>query len=519
VPTAPPGPRFGRPLLFLAAFVAASLATRWLSLLVHVIDVDEAAHIVGSWEWLRGGLLYTDFVDNKPPLLYGYYALAQAVLGRSLIAVHAVTASVVVPLTALAVAAFYRCGPRGVVAAVAFLLYSSAFLAHDMLASNAEVLMMLPGAWALVVIGEEHRARSRTRLAVAGALVGVAFLFKYQIALWLPGLAGLPAWVAFRQRGARHALSAVVVVMAGFLLPLLAVWVWFDARGGAEALIYWTIRNNLSYTANPVAVSEAVERALSYLVPFLIVTAPLWFASWWLLWSDEPAYRRALLGSVVVLSMPAALLGFRFYPHYFIQLYVPLALAAAPWLEAQWRPTPTRAGRAVAAWTIAMVVGFTIANVVLYFGGLRVYRELDPVYREVAGRLRADACASRATMFVWGYAPPFYYYADLPAASRFVVMAQARLTPYVAGNRQSLRAGFDAGQVVPRHWDWLMDDLERNRATYIVDTAPAGIYGWNQFPIDDYPRLRRYLDVNYELLDVVRKVRVFRRRGCDMPGS
>jgi hypothetical protein len=26
------------------------------------------------------------------------------------------------------------------------------------------------------------------------------------------------------------------------------------------------------------------------------------------------------------------MLGWRFFPHYFIQLYVPLALAAAPWL-------------------------------------------------------------------------------------------------------------------------------------------------------------------------------------------
>ena len=500
-------------------FIAVSLATRWLSLFVHVIDVDEAAHIAGSWEWLRGGLLYTDFVDNKPPLLYVYYALAQAALGRSLIAVHLVTAAVVVPLTALAVAAFYHYRPRGVTAAIVFLVYSSAFLAHDMLASNAEVLMMLPGAWALVVIGDEQRARSLGRLVLAGALVGVAFLFKYQIALWLPGLAGLPAWMALRQRGARHAAGSAAAVIAGFLLPLLAVWAWFATRGGAEALVHWTIRNNLAYTANPIAVSEAIERAVSYFVPFLLVTTPLWLASGRLPSSDEPSYRRVLISSVVVLSLPAALLGFRFYPHYFIQLYVPLALAAAPWLDAQWRPAMTRAGRAVTAWTIAMVVGFTIANAALYFGGLRVYRELDPAYQQVAGRLRADRCASQATMFVWGYAPPFYYYADMPAASRFVVMAQSRLTPYVSGNRQSLRGGFDAGQVVPRNWDWLMDDLERNRATYIIDTAPAGIYGWNQFPIDDYPRLRRYLDANYELLDVVRRVRIFRRRGCDMPGT
>ena len=42
---------------------------------------------MGSWVLLDGGRLYTDFVDNKPPLLYAYYALAQLLLGRGLFAV------------------------------------------------------------------------------------------------------------------------------------------------------------------------------------------------------------------------------------------------------------------------------------------------------------------------------------------------------------------------------------------------------------------------------------------------
>src|SRR5262245_41470824 len=60
----------------LALFVGVSLLTRWLSLSVELLDMDEAAHAVGSWVLRDGGLLYRDFVDNKPPLLYVYYALA-----------------------------------------------------------------------------------------------------------------------------------------------------------------------------------------------------------------------------------------------------------------------------------------------------------------------------------------------------------------------------------------------------------------------------------------------------------
>ena len=105
-PPASAMPRLARkPVLLFALFVAVSLLTRWLSLVVEVLDVDEAAYVVGSWELLRGRLLYADFVDNKPPLLYVYYALAQAAFGRGLIAVHLATALVTVPATALAASA------------------------------------------------------------------------------------------------------------------------------------------------------------------------------------------------------------------------------------------------------------------------------------------------------------------------------------------------------------------------------------------------------------------------------
>src|SRR5664279_1662876 len=78
--------RPGLALFFL--FVATSLASRGFLIGVDILDVDEAMHIVGSWELLRGKHLYVGFVDNKPPLLYVYYAFAQLVFGRGMLAIH-----------------------------------------------------------------------------------------------------------------------------------------------------------------------------------------------------------------------------------------------------------------------------------------------------------------------------------------------------------------------------------------------------------------------------------------------
>jgi hypothetical protein len=118
---------------------------------------------------------------------------------------------------------------------------------------------------------------------------------------------------------------------------------------------------------------------------------------------------------------------------------------------------------------------------------------------------------------VWGWAPPFYYHARIPPASRFVVLAQARLTPYVSGNLEAVRGRTPGGQVAPRHWDWLLEDLERSRATYVLDAAPTGLWHWNRYPLREQPRLQGFLDEGYERVDVVENAVLYRRRGCADP--
>jgi hypothetical protein len=507
-----PGQSDGRRLLAAtSAFVAAGLLTRWLSLAVPVLDSDEAAHVVGSWVWMDGGRLYTDFIDNKPPLLYAYYALAQLLLGRGLFAVHLLTAVVTVPLTALAASTFFGRDRRGMVAAALSLVYGSSFLAHDMLAVNAELVLLLPAAWAVALIADERRASRPASLLWAGILLGIATLVKTTAAFWLLAV----AWSVLRNphRGGRWART--LPLGAGFGLPILLAWAAFVATGGAHDMLYWLVWRSAAYATSPVGGGEAAERAASYLVPWLLVTAPLWWA-----WARSRAlldvHRRRLVDGLVITSLVSAFAGFRFYPHYFIPAAFALALGAAPAVTGWFERPRERAARAFLAATLVVVIVFQAVNAWLYLGGSRVYRETDPVYRETVEQLATDACFPSSRIFVWGWAPGFYYEAGLRGvrpASRFVVMAQSGLTRYVSGRQR--RTPVAPGAVpAPGHWDLLMGDLERNRATYVLDTAPAGIYRWDRYPVEDYPTLDRYLAEHYEPLGSVREVRLFRRRGC-----
>ncbi|MCI0416323.1 hypothetical protein L0222_26410, partial [bacterium] len=353
-----------RKFIIFGLFVLISLFTRGLFLSVEVLDIDESAHVVGSWILKDGKLLYTDFVNNKPPFLYVYYALAQWVFGRGLIAVHLFTALFTIPLTALAASAFYEHSRRGIVAGLLFLFFSASFLAHDMHSSNTEILMVLPGAWAVVLVRDEDRAMRALRIAAAGFLLGVGVLLKYQIASWLGPIALVSGWVFWKKKVPGRWIVQMMLMGAGFAIPLFLTYLWFVSRGGADALLYWTIQNNLGYSANPISIREAIGRAVSYLLPFLIATAPLWWCAWRSRHLHESTYRSLFTLLLVLFSIPPALIGFRFFPHYFIQFYIPLCLAGAPYVNQILQRPLSLKGKLFCGYVLALFLGFTIANCV-----------------------------------------------------------------------------------------------------------------------------------------------------------
>lgn len=498
-------------LALFALFVVASIVTRGFLMGVDILDVDEAMHIVGSWELLRGRHLYVGFVDNKPPLLYVYYALAQLLLGRGMLAIHLLSILVTIPLTALGVAAFFHSDRRGLWAGLAFLVFGAAYLAHDMHSVNCEMLMLLPATWAIALLGDEARAAKTRRLFASGLLLGLAMLFKQQALAWLPAL-GVAALLA---NGRRWPL-ALGGLLLGLAVPLLATWAVFAALGDTQPLVYWTVLYNFSYAQQPMELGEIVQRIAKYFLPFLAATVGLWILALRARRS-LPRFQWLFILATLVCSLPIVFVGFRMYPHYFVPLYTPLALAAGPVLAMLLAPPLSRWAKLTIAYALASLFCFSVANGILYLSGHEFpYEEHNPVYRKVAEVLHADACHENATVFTWGPGAMFTYPANLALASRFAG-PYATICGYVPGN-WAIRSGrVKASDVIrPDHWEQLMTDLERSKATYILDGSHT-FKNWKAFPLENFPRMMDYLGAHYDMVATVDTVRVFRRRGC--PGT
>jgi hypothetical protein len=166
------------------------------------------------------------------------------------------------------------------------------------------------------------------------------------------------------------------------------------------------------------------------------------------------------------------------------------------------------------AYAAASWLCFSVANGILYLSGHEFrWEEHKKIYRKVADTLRADACHEGASMFSWGPGPMFLFPADLPSASRFLG-PYSTICGYVPGN-WAIRSGkTKATKVINQeHWDQLMSDLAGNRATYFLDASKA-FANWKAFPLENYPRMTKFVEENYEPMATIDGVRVLRWRGC-----
>src|SRR5260370_25861525 len=199
------------PLLVLI-FVVVAFAVHVPMLSKRVWNSDEAYAATQAQVLNRGGRLYVDPVDRKPPVLpYLYAATFWATGADDLVPVRglAVLADVVTPLL-LAAEARRRWGRdrAGLIAGLLFLGASAAFYATDFQTANFEVFM-LP----TMVAGFVLAARSRP--LASGVAIGVSTLTKQTAAATLLPVAWLvgrsPRWGRARR---------VRLVALGFVAPL-----------------------------------------------------------------------------------------------------------------------------------------------------------------------------------------------------------------------------------------------------------------------------------------------------------
>lgn len=496
-------------------FVATSIATRFAFLNARFLNIDEAAHLLGARALVHGDRLYVDFADNKPPLVYAFYALAQWVFGPGLDSVRWFGALVLIPSIALAALAYFRFERAGVAAGVAFVVTSSTLFASDGQVVHCEHVMLLPLAWSLVLSRAPKFFSRAGLLFAAGALVGLATLGKQPAALCLVAYAVGVLWFA---PGAASKAMGAAALCAGFALPWVVVLVAFAQRDSATDAVFWIWQSNAGHLDNPMSNLERAERLAWYgsaLLPSMLPLAAAWA------WgrregrkADDEAQRESrrdamMWGLFATATLVPAFLGLRMFGHYFVPGIFAFSLAAGPFLG---RARLDRRHLAIASFAALSLVIETVISLFVHDPGRNIADVSRPAYAHIGSSVREHSSTRDRGLFVWGYAPMIYVFADARPASRFIVPIDS-LSGYLAGNDAVLEGRLDtASRINDAHRRALLEDLTTSRPRHIVDTAPGDLNHWGRFDLAHFPGLQALIQRDYVKESVVDGAVIYVRR-------
>ena len=438
-------------LLLLAGLLAARLCHS------RILWIEEAYPTAAAIQLLDGKSLYRDIWFDKPPLSPALYMVWNAHIGIPLRLAGALFVFVCCLL-------LYRLGARlwstreGLIAALLLGFFLTFGIPSAVIALAPDLLMVAPHIAAVYFA-------VRGKPFIAGLLAGCGLLVNSKAAFLL--LACL-LWL----------WRDWLWTLLGFTLPNAAAFAWYG-RPYYEQVWKW----GAAYSQRAFSLATGFTRTADWIgFQSAIVLGALWF-----LWKER-SWR--MLGWLMV-SMIGVAAGWRFFPRYYFQLLVPVALMAARGYVLLGRRRPilllllviplVRFGPRYAILAKDLVQGRPHQ-----WSDLRLSQDSEAaarvlqMARQAVPRRDAD---SRATLLVWGYRPDVFAYTRMPAGTRFL---DSQPLTGVLADRHLTNSTPSFPDLAARN----RDELTRIHPDYIVD----GLGPLNPaLAIKNYPELREWL--------------------------
>ena len=293
---------------------------------------DEGVYATVAQGLLKGQMPYRDLFDNKPPLVYAWYALSFLLFGEHVVAPR-ILAAMLLSLTTLSLFSQARMAfPKGVAYVAAGLFGLSTGLPFVALHANTEAYMLLPLVTSLVAFTVGVRRGGMRWFLLSGALCGAAMMTK-QVALWnLVALVGVAAALRWKTDGlSMRTFHPSAYLVAGAAAAVGLVAVPFAVTGSLGELYYANVSYNWLYVG-VLSYSERLADFASGTAYVAAVAAPLAGGAIWGLLTLIRRRKQSLDYLLVAWALASAAgvaTGGRFFPHYFLHLMPAAAVLTA----------------------------------------------------------------------------------------------------------------------------------------------------------------------------------------------
>jgi len=477
----------------------------YLPFLSTPFERDEGVYATIAQGLLDGKIPYRDLFDNKPPLVYGWYAFSFLLFGENVVAPR-VVAALLLSMTTLTLFGQARMVfPRGAAYVATGLFALSTGLPYVAVHANTEAYMLLPLVASLTAFTIGMRRGDLRWFLLSGVLGGLAMMTK-QVAVWnLLALAVVALIWRWRASGVGwRSIMPALCLLTGAAGTAFLVALPFAAMGALDDLIYANIAYNWLYAGAALSFAGLLKH-LKAILFFLAVAAPLVggaFGGLFLIWRRSRAWGPTayLLSGWALGSVAGVATGLRFFPHYFLQLLPVVAILTAVVVYHGFRNWHMDlVGKTMIALGVVFVAISLVTSAGLYFVPESAERRFDePLFyqeqwksaSQAVGAYIAERTGPEDAIFVFGREAQVYFYADRRPA-------------------------------VPYFYDWAywydestltetIEELRQTRPVYIIDSAQPPLF-------EDYERyhppvFRQFLQENYEYVGKVYFADIYRVR-------
>lgn len=403
--------------MILMGLVAFIIVDRWL-IPQPPFGVDVMAYAVIGHEWLEGKPLYSDLWDQKPPLIFITYALAEIAVGYA--PQMLVLLNTVAPLITLFGA--YRAGKAGggkaagLWAAAFWAVLSGAFIIEGR-DPNSESFINPCVMWAFALLVEaKDRLPGVKRALIIGGLFAVGSFYKPVVVAAALLLAGIH--VVLPPEGSKNRVWAVrdaFIIGAVGIIGWCAMFGYFAATNRFEVSYDAIITYNRYYAGDVISNLTLPLREVSK-AKFILMNllgVGLLFAAWLRFVKDRRS--GALFAALVVSTWVMVASPGKFYAHYFQLWLVPLVVGAGwtiVWFvnhsPARFRRLPPLLGALTLALLFLLQVPFyknAFARKWADDSTILNLHASEPLGREIDRLLAPDE-----TFFLWGSEPGLYFW-------------------------------------------------------------------------------------------------------------
>jgi hypothetical protein len=410
--------------------------------------------------------------------------------------------------------------------------------------SGPAISAMRPPAETTVDTASEPRAASNGLLLLGawlmiGVLFGAAFLLKPNLAVgavvcslafsWL-------MWVRTRRLGA--VATPILVMGVGAALPIVLVVAWIVARHAGPAL-YWTLfefapgYTKLGWTVSPLILLAAASLELALFFSFLL---PVGVIAMWTLpplaVAERPMVK--LILAIVVLHVFGIAAQAKGFDYHFGATLPMVSFVAGIGLYKLWKKAVSFGARGVLLF-IAVFVILDVSRTPLYQATGLLQKDVEQFWpsswdrlvsfttgkpsrekldaklykytdynvddNRTVGRYIARRTAPEDKIYVWGFEPGIYWFANRAPASRYVINTPQRTTWQQQRGRKEL-----------------LDDLHASRPRVIV-VQRSDVMPWvtgdkldSRAVLATFPELKALLATRYRFTQTLRDFDLYERR-------